>query len=67
MFTMPSGRIVHIGGFAGSDESSLDSTGKKMAFMSLAALVPADGNNLHDIYLRTCGPTATSPTARSPT
>lgn len=46
--------------WAGSDESSLDATGKKMAFMSLAPLVPGDGNSLHDIYLRWCGPTATS-------
>ncbi len=47
-------------GFAGSNDSSLTADGFKMAFMSLSPLVPADTNNMKDVYLRYCGPTATS-------
>lgn len=46
-------------GFAGSNDSSLTADGFKMAFMSLSPLVPADTNNMKDVYLRYCGPTAT--------
>lgn len=47
-------------GSAGSDDSSLAANGDKMAFMSLSPLVPTDTNGMKDVYLRYCGPTATS-------
>ena len=46
-------------GFAGSHDSSISADGTAVAFLSLAVLEPTDGNALHDIYLRSCGPTGT--------
>ena len=46
-------------GFAGSDTPHVGAGGLSVAFASLSVLEPNDVNNMNDIYLRRCGPTAT--------
>jgi len=47
-------------GFAGSSNTSFSANGERLAFLSLAALEPADTNSLHDIYLRECSATGST-------
>jgi Tol biopolymer transport system component len=47
-------------GFSGSVDASLDNDGYRMAFASLAQLVPSDVNGMIDIYVTGCGPQGTS-------
>ncbi len=47
-------------GFAGSEGPFLAPDGTRVAFSSLAALVPQDSNLDVDVYVRSCGPTGTA-------